>query len=179
MNDRLEIFSTTNELRVQWDGSDWDLESRVNGAVLGFKATQGGGALVDLIEMNPSGSIRVFRDLQLDGDIDHDGSQIGYFGTAPANITAAYVQTFSTATRTHANPTALTLTDSTGGTPDDTLVAITAVGGSGATTTQEGEIDDNFAECADEINKLIADMANIKELVNSIIDDRQTYGDFQ
>ena len=179
LNDRVEFFSTTNELRIQWDGSDFDLESRVNGAVLGFRATQGGGAVVDLVEMNPSGSIRVFRDLQLDGDIDHDGSQIGYFGTTPANITAAYVQTFSTASRTHAVPTAATLTDSTGGAANQTVVAVPAINGSGATTAQEAAIDDNFADVTDEINKLITDLANVKEIVNSIIDDRQTYGDFQ
>lgn len=40
------------------------------------------------------------------------------------------------------------LTDSTTGTANTTLVPVTAVNGSGATTAQEGVIDDNFADLA-------------------------------
>ncbi len=91
---------------------------------------------------------------------------------------ATYVQTFATADRTHANLTAVTLTDTTGGTRDDTVSAITAVGGSGATTAQEGEINNNFSELTQEINALRADLLDAKELLNAIIDDLQEFGLF-
>ena len=68
------------------------------------------------------------------------------------------------------------LTDSTGGTTDGTLVAVPAVNGSGATTAQEAAIDDNFAEVAGELAAVIADLDNLKQVVNSLIDDGQTYG---
>jgi len=57
------------------------------------------------------------------------GSAIGVLGTAGVVKAAAIAA----------------ITDSTTGTPAAALVPMTAVGGSGATTGQEGEINDNFA----------------------------------
>jgi len=65
--------------------------------------------------------------------------------------------------------TAETLTDSTGGSTDNTVSPITAVGGSGATTTQEGEINNNFAEVTEEINALRVDVADIRTHVNALL----------
>lgn len=97
---------------------------------------------------------------------------IGFFAATPVAQAAAFTQTYSTADRTHANPTGVVLTDSSGGTPDQTVSAVT----DNAETTNNSTINDNFAEMADEINKLVADMADIKQLVNSVIDDMQAYG---
>jgi len=96
------------------------------------------------------------------------GNQVGFFGGNGTFITAAYTQTFADVTRTHADPTALILTDSTGGTANQTLVAISGSG-------DDANINNNFADLVDEVNKLIADLANAKEILNQIIDDLQGY----
>jgi len=78
---------------------------------------------------------------------------------------SAYTQTYSTANKTHADPTAAALTVADGaGTNDNTIGAITA----------DASVIAAVQELADEINKLVADMADIKQLVNSVIDDLQT-----
>jgi hypothetical protein len=188
-DDNLSVGFGEIEWRTTGGGIDGDsmyFRNRRHAGHIEFEGEDSGGVLVPATDFDPDVPLYTIRvdtvvegDLQIDNELNHDGLAIGYFGTAPATITAAYTQTFATATRTHANPTAAALTDSTGGAANQTVVAITAVGGSGATTTQEGEINDNFADVTDEINKLILDLANVKELVNSVIDDRQTYGDFQ
>lgn len=82
-------------------------------------------------------------------------------------IGAAYTQTYTTADRTHANPTAAVLTVSDGaGTNDNTIGAITG----------DASVIAAVQEIADEINKLVADMADIKQLVNAAIDDLQANG---
>lgn len=127
----------------------------------------GGLRVVDVVPLTDNqidlGSTSLnWKDLHLSGSA-------GFHGTAPPTQPSAYTQTYSTATRTHSNPTAATLTDSSGGTAGQT---IGAVSGSGADTA----INDNFASVTDEINKLIADVANVKQIANSLIDDGQTYG---
>jgi hypothetical protein len=82
-------------------------------------------------------------------------------------VASAYTQTYSTADKTHANPTASTLTVSDGaGTNDNTIGAITA----------DASVIAAVQELADEINKLVADVADTKQLCNSIIDDLQAAG---
>ena len=49
--------------------------------------------------------------------------------------------------------------DSTGGSTAGALVAITAIGGSGATTAQEGEINDNFARMATTLESVRSTMS--------------------
>ena len=115
------------------------------------------------------GLVEIDGTLYADGDIDHNGSNIGFFATAPVAQAGAYTQTYATASATHANPTAAVLTDSTGGTANQTLVAISG-------TSDDAEINNNFADLADEVNKLIADVANAKQVLNQVIDDLQAYG---
>jgi len=80
---------------------------------------------------------------------------------------SAYTQTYSTADKTHAAPTAATLTVTDGaGTNDNTIGAITA----------DASVIAAVQELADEINKLVADLADVKQLVNSVIDDLQALG---
>lgn len=82
---------------------------------------------------------------------------------------AAYTQTYSTADRTHAAPTAAALTVADGaGTNNNTIDAIT----DNASTIAAVQ------ELADEINKLVADVADVKQLVNAVIDDLQTLNIF-
>lgn len=100
--------------------------------------------------------------------VGKSGGQIGVFGVTPASRPSAYTQTYSTATRTHSNPTATTLTHAVG-TADGTVAD---VGSSFNQTT----LNNNFRECSDRINQLIADVANIKQVANQILDDLQLIG---
>lgn len=79
-----------------------------------------------------------------------------------------YTQTYATASATHANPTAVALTNANG-TADGTVAD---VGGAFSQTT----LNNNFRECSDQINALVADLANLKQVVNRIVDDLQAYG---
>ena len=89
-------------------------------------------------------------EVEIDGDLNHDGSNIGFYGVAPVARPAAYTQTYATALRTHAARTA----------PG-------AGAGSGAdATTFSG------AEC----DALVADQQNTAQVLNQLIDDLQAVG---
>ena len=104
------------------------------------------------------------------GPLAHTGTTVGLYGVTPATRPTAYTQTYATADKTHANPTAATLTVTDGaGTNDNTIGAIT----DNASTIAAVQ------ELADEINKLVADVADVKQVVNSMIDDMQTLGALQ
>ena len=94
--------------------------------------------------------------------IDYANQQIGFFGTTPISRPSAYTQTFATADKTHENPTASAVGD---------LVATS--GGWGAST------EANFDLIHTTLDALVADMADIKQLVNAVIDDLQAYGILQ
>ena len=82
----------------------------------------------------------------------------------------AYTQTFSTATRTHSNPTAAALTVAAGaGTNNGTIETITG----------DASVTAAVQELADQINKLVADLANTKQVLNNVIDDLQAMGTMQ
>lgn len=70
--------------------------------------------------------------------------------------------------------TVVALTDSTGGATDADIVAVTAVDGSGATAVQEGEINDNFAEVAKEINALRTDNVSLRTQLNAALASLRT-----
>lgn len=94
--------------------------------------------------------------------------KIGFYNAVPIVQPSAYTQTFATADKTHAAITATTLTHGVGtadGTVDD-------VGAAFNQTT----LNNNFKECTDRINKLIADHADLAQLSNAIIDDLQALG---
>lgn len=106
-------------------------------------------------------------DAEIDGALNHDGTTVGFYGVAPATRPTAYTQTYSTADKTHAAPTAAALTVADGaGTNDGTIGAITG----------DASVIAAVQELADQINKLIVDHADTKQLVNSVIDDLQTLG---
>lgn len=93
-------------------------------------------------------------------------NQVGFYGSAGVVKPAAYTQTYATATRTHANPTATTVTNAFGsqdGTYQDTSATSAAIA-------------NNFQECATKINQLIVDIANIKQVLNAVVDDHQAMG---
>lgn len=99
--------------------------------------------------------------------------KLGFFNATPVVQPSAYTQTYSTADKTHANPTAASLTVADGaGTPDGTIAAI-ATGGASA---DQASVIEAVQELADQINKIVVDHADTKALVNSVIDDLQALG---
>lgn len=111
----------------------------------------------------------LLNSIEIDGDLNHDGANIGFYGVAPVARPAAYTQTYATATRTHAALTSATLTDITGGTANTTLVAISGSG-------DDANINNNFADLAAQVNALRVDIENAKQVLNQVIDDDQLQG---
>lgn len=78
-----------------------------------------------------------------------------------------FTQTYATATLTHAALTSAALTVADGaGTNDGTIPVIT---NNASTITAVQEL-------ADQINKLVVDIANVKQVLNSVIDALQDQG---
>lgn len=91
---------------------------------------------------------------------DPAGVKLAFYGQPAVARPAAYTQTYATATRTHAAPTA-------------TAVATTAA----TTTTPYGYSTSAQADAiVAALNALVADMANVKQVLNSVIDDQQANG---
>ncbi len=92
---------------------------------------------------------------------------LGFYGVTPVARASAYTQTYATADKTHSNATAAALTVVDGaGTNDGSIAAITA----------DTSVIAAVQELADQINKLVADQLDTKQLCNAIIDDLQAYG---
>lgn len=88
---------------------------------------------------------------------------------------AAYTQTYSTATRTVANPTAATITDNSGGSSGGGTIA--AIGGAiDPTAALKADTANAIATLAAMVNKLTADNLVLIKLVTSLIDDEQANG---
>ena len=136
------------------------------------KQTTGVADPVLVFRLMDNGVTHTLGEIEIDGDLNHDGSNIGFFSVAPAARTAAWTQTYATATRTQNNLTSQTLTDSTGGVASTTVVAIAGTG-------DDANINNNFADLIAQVNALIVDLTNVKQITNQIIDDQQTYGLFQ
>jgi hypothetical protein len=95
--------------------------------------------------------------------------KLAFWGNTPTTQPATITQTYSTTTGTHAARTASTLTDSTGGTADTTVAAIS---GSGA----DADINNNFADIIAQVNNLKSDSENTAQVLNNLIDKLQAIG---
>lgn len=100
----------------------------------------------------------------------------------PAVQVAVYTQTYATATRTHSNPTAVALTDNTTGAANTTVEAIPNPADAPATADALRDdivanvlpaIRNDFADVVAQVNALVADVANAKQVLNGVIDDLQ------
>lgn len=97
----------------------------------------------------------------------------------PGSRATAYTQTYATADKTHANPTAVAPGAVTEYTPH-------AAGAAAVTSNAATDLDTTAAalntlvdECQamqTEVAALVTDLADVKQLVNSVIDDLQAYG---
>ena len=99
----------------------------------------------------------------LSGAVAHTGTTIGFFNIAATTRPTAYTQTYATADKTHANPTGVSA--ATTGATQTTPWGYT-------TAAQANDI-------VTELNAVIVDLADIKQLVNSVIDDLQLLGILQ
>jgi hypothetical protein len=97
---------------------------------------------------------------------------LGFWNATPVVRPSAYTQTYATATKTHANLTSATLTDSTTGTANTTVEEVTDNGDG----TDNLTINNNFADLVAQVNALRVDLENAKQVLNAVIDDDQTIG---
>lgn len=116
-----------------------------------------------------SSALNVVGTATVGGDLDHNGTNVGFYGVAPVARPATYTQTFATASRTHAARTTATLTDSSGGTATTTIAAVPG-------TYSQTNTRDAYASMTSQINKLIADLASTGAVLNQVIDDLQANG---
>lgn len=109
----------------------------------------------------------------------------GFYGVAGVVRPTAYTQTYSTATRTHSNPTAATLTDNSAGTANTTVQAMPDPADTPASADALRDdlvanllpaLRNNIADLTAQINALITDQANAKQVLNQVIDDLQANG---
>lgn len=93
-------------------------------------------------------------------NIQSSSGTLAFFDATPVARAAAYTQTYATATRTHANltSTAVATTGATNVTPF------------GFTTAAQAN------DIVTQLNAARTDITNLKNLVNSLIDDAQAYG---
>ncbi len=165
----LEITDAQAQLDAKLD--------KTGGTITGALTVQGN------FTVNPGDS--VVENLEINGDLNHDGSNVGFFNVTPTIQAAAYTQTYATASRTQNNLTSATLTDNSGGIPDTTIQALTDPANApvDADALRDDlvlnlipELRNNFADLADQVNKLRVDLENVKQVVNSLIDDSQSFG---
>lgn len=179
-------FGTGVDSTISYDGTDMIINPDAVG--VGNLKIQADVELVDndKLILGTSDSAQIFYDgtdliinpdavgtgdVKIQGDLGHTGTNLGFYSKAPVARPSAYTQTFATADKTHAAATGLVLTDNSGGTASQTLAAIVG-GGAGCEDTTKNAI----ASLADEMNKVIADLADVKQLSNAIIDDLQDLG---
>ena len=90
-------------------------------------------------------------------------AKMAFFGGAVTAQPSAYTQTYSTADKTHAARTAVSMGD---------LVATD----SGVTNSWGASSEANFDKITTAVDQLIADQADTAQIVNSLIDDLQALG---
>ena len=101
------------------------------------------------------------------GSFQHAGDTLAFFAGSAVTQRPAFTQTYSTADRTIAAPTATTLTHGVGtadGTVDD-------VGAAFNQTT----LNNNTRELTDQIANIVADILDLKQAVNALVDTFQAY----
>ena len=104
---------------------------------------------------------------------------VGLLGAAPVAAASAYTQTYSTADRTHAAPTAVNPAAITEYTPHGSgATAVTSNAGTDLDTTAAAlnTLVDECQALETEVSALVIDVADVKQVVNAIIDDLQALG---
>ena len=98
-----------------------------------------------------------------------DGTGISFFNQTPVARASAYTQTYSTADKTHAAMTAPASISHSVGSGNNAVVDVKSY-------FSQTVLNDNFRDITDVVNELINDVIDVKNLVNSVIDDLQALG---
>lgn len=157
--------------------------SAVNQIKLGNAATGGsptigaGGETNTGIDVKTRGTgigVLVGDDADCIGWSKDGAAKVGFYSVASAPVVqpTAYTQTYSTADKTHAAATMAALTDSSGGTPNNTIAAIST----GGAAADQAPTANAIATLAREQAAAKADILDLKQLVNALIDDLQAVG---
>jgi len=180
-------LGTGEDITVAWDGTDLDVLQAAANSSIKWGVD---GAGIDQVFYCDTASSNITFDQSADAlvftaaNIASDTStgmkigtstsqKVGFFNATPVAQRSAYTQTYSTADKTHANLTSATLTDNTSGTANTTLQALA----DGTTWANDvAAVRNNFADLAASNNAIIADLTDLKQLVNSVIDDLQALG---
>lgn len=158
-----DIVFTSNISAMKIESSDIAVTSLTSGRIP-FATTD--GLLVDDPDFTYNSTTDTLNlpstgELSIGGSVVLTNSSLSFSGTQ-------VVTTQQTATANVGAATAATLTAGIG-TADQTLQLIT---GSGA----DADINDNFEDCADEINKLITDVASVRSQLNLLLHHMRTHG---
>lgn len=103
------------------------------------------------------------------------GKKLGFFGTTPVVQAGAYTLTYSTASRTSANLTSHTITDSSGGTASISAIPLLTQAGN-AGSADIGPVQTAIATLAAELALVKADLAAAKQNVVAVMTDTKAYG---
>lgn len=124
---------TGRALVIATNGANERVRILSGGQVLINKTTQTNGGQLEV-----SGKVYGSGEFEIDGDLNHDGTNVGLFGANPVGQAAAKAN----------------LTDSTGGAVDGTLVDVGAI-------FDQANINNNFADLADRVNHLMNIVRNL------------------
>jgi len=115
--------------------------------------------------------------VELQCAISLGGASLGFFGTDPVAQRSAYTQTYSTADRTHADLTSADFTYPASGNMFDAVAADLLINvRTDSAANVAADCVTNLKSIAANNNQLRADLIDLKQLVNSIIDDLQALG---
>ena len=98
---------------------------------------------------------------------------------APAAARSAYTQTYATADKTHANPTAVApgaVTEYTAHASGAIAVTSNAATDLDTTAAALNTLVDECQDIQTQVAALVTDLADLKQLVNAIVDDLQALG---
>ena len=180
---QLSLLSGSTTARAEWDVSGnavfnesgasvdhrFEGDTDVNLLFLDGSAdtVQVGAATVsDSAKFYVAGKISTSGELEVNGDLNHDGTNVGFYGVTPVARPSAYTQTYTTATRTI-----------NGYTSDTESVAYTGIDNAQAGTVYATVADLNALRTAYE--NLRTSYDNVISAFTQVIDDLQSVGVLQ
>lgn len=161
IDDTLRLRSTNGTM---FESNAWTEWARINSAGLAFAAAAA-------IQTTTAAGLTIKTNSATRMEFG-SGATIGVFGVTPAARASAYTLTYSTADKTHANPTSSALSGIASSTTGSALTEPDAA-------YVQATWQTNMRRIQDQYNALRTDVLDLKQLVNSVITDLQAYGWFQ
>jgi len=107
-SDQLIYAAGSDRFHMNFTGTHWNFDSQVNGSNIVFQSESAAGANRLMCTMIPEGAVQlsfdgtveavtksggfVVDEIEIQGDLNHDGTNIGFYGTAPAAVSSAYTR---------------------------------------------------------------------------------------